>query len=61
VIPVTFSGGIPWLPQSRKGRTTMKWLLILSALGLFLAAHGVAGFMSIYSEAVLDGSGSWSV
>jgi hypothetical protein len=38
----------------------MKRLLILSALGLFLAAHGVVGFMSIYPEAALDGSGSWN-
>jgi hypothetical protein len=28
----------------------MKRLLILAALGLFLAAHGVVGFMSIYPQ-----------
>jgi hypothetical protein len=39
----------------------MKRLLILAALGLFLAAHGVVGFMGIYPQPVLaDGSGGWS-
>ena len=39
----------------------MKRLLILAALGLFLAAHGVVGFMSIYPQpALADGSGSWN-
>jgi hypothetical protein len=62
VIPVTFSGGKTWLLElNSEGRTTMKRLLILAALGLFLAAHGVVGFMSIYPQPDLaDGSGSWS-
>jgi hypothetical protein len=39
----------------------MKRLLILAALGLFLAAHGVVGFLSIYPQSALaDGSGDWS-
>ena len=39
----------------------MKRLLILAVLGLFLAAHGVVGFVSIYPPAALaDGSGGWS-
>jgi hypothetical protein len=38
----------------------MKRLLILTAFGLFLAAHGVVGFMSIYPEAALDGRGGWN-
>ena len=39
----------------------MKRLFILAALGLFLAAHGVVGFMSIYPETPIeDGSGGWS-
>jgi hypothetical protein len=39
----------------------MKRLLILTALGLFLAAHGVVGLMSIYPQPALeDGSGGWS-
>jgi hypothetical protein len=39
----------------------MKRLLILAALGLFLVAHGVVGFMSIYPQlALADGSGGWS-
>jgi hypothetical protein len=39
----------------------MKRLLIVAALGLFLAAHGVVGFMSIYPQpALADGSGGCS-
>jgi hypothetical protein len=39
----------------------MKRLLILAALGFFLAAHGAVGFMSIYPQPALeDGSGGWS-
>jgi hypothetical protein len=39
----------------------MKRLLILVALGLFLAAHGAVGLMSIYPEPALEGgSGGWS-
>ena len=39
----------------------MKRLLILAALGLFLAAHGVVGFISIYPQpALAAGSGGWS-
>jgi hypothetical protein len=58
VIPVTSDGGKPWLFESRsKGGTTVKRLLILAALGLFIAAHGAVGFMSIYAQpALVDGS-----
>jgi hypothetical protein len=38
----------------------MKRLLILAALGLFLAAHGAVGFMSIYPEPALEGSVGWN-
>jgi hypothetical protein len=39
----------------------MKRLLILAALGLFLAANGVVGFLSIYPQPDLaDGGGGWS-
>jgi hypothetical protein len=35
----------------------MKRLLILAALGLFLAAHGAVGFVSIFAQpALVDGS-----
>jgi hypothetical protein len=35
---------------------TMKRLLILAALGLFLAAHGAVGIMSVYPESALENS-----
>jgi len=39
----------------------MKGLLILVALGLFLAAHGAVDFMSVYPQSALeDGSGGAS-
>ena len=39
----------------------MKGLLILVALGLFLAAHGAVDFMSIYPQPALeDGNGGAS-
>jgi hypothetical protein len=37
----------------------MKRLLILAALGLFLAAHGAVGIMSVYPESALE-NGGWS-
>jgi hypothetical protein len=61
VIPVTFGGRKTWLLEVRKGRMAVKRLFILAALALFLAAHGVVGFMSIYPQmAIEDGSGGWS-
>jgi hypothetical protein len=51
LIPVTSDGGKSRLLEFHsKGRTTMKRLLILAALGLFLAAHGAVGLMSTYSQ-----------
>jgi hypothetical protein len=39
----------------------MKRLFILAVLGLYLAAHGVVGFVSTYPQsAIEDGSGGWS-
>ena len=35
----------------------MKRLLILGALGLFLAAHGAVDFMSIYPQPALEDGG----
>ena len=38
----------------------MKRLLILAALGSFLAAHGVVRFMSIYPPAALSALGGYN-
>jgi hypothetical protein len=38
----------------------MKRLLILAALGLFLAAHGAVGVMSIYPQPALEDGNGWS-
>jgi len=43
-----------------KGSTTMKRLLILVPLGLFLAAHGAVDFMSIYPQPALEDGGGAS-
>jgi hypothetical protein len=60
VIPVTFGDGKPWLPESQKREDGHEEASHSWSLGLFLAEHGVVGFMSIYPEAALDGSGSWN-
>jgi hypothetical protein len=38
----------------------MKRLLILAALGLFLAAHGAVGVISIYPQPALEDGSGWS-
>jgi hypothetical protein len=45
VIPVTSGGRKTWL--LKEGKTAVKRLFIPAALGLYLAAHGVVGFVSM--------------